>query len=186
MPQIPAGKALLDPTVLLREAGIRVGYNVVDLGSGTTGHFTFPAAHMVGETGKVYAVDILKGALAGIESRARIENASNVETVWGNIEKVGGVRVPEAEMDLALLVNVASLIAKSPDVAREAARLLRDNGHMLVVDWKMDGGGFGPTPEHRHSAKDILKLFTAHGFVAINEFEAGPNHWGLVMKKQAK
>ncbi|MBU0531165.1 MAG: methyltransferase domain-containing protein [Candidatus Uhrbacteria bacterium] len=186
MPQIPAGKALLDAAALLREAGIRVGYNVVDLGSGTSGHFTFPAAHMVGETGKVYAVDILKGALAGIESRARIEGTTNVEPVWGNIERVGGVRVPAGQMDLALLVNVASLIAKSPDVAREAARLLKDNGHMLVIDWKPEGSGFGPPAESRHSAKDILKLFTAHGFVAIKEFDAGPSHWGLLMKKQAK
>ncbi len=186
MPQIPAGKALLDAPALLREVGVRVGYHVVDLGSGTTGHFTFPAAHMVGETGKVYAVDILKGALAGIESRARIEGTPNVETVWGDIERVGGVRVPEGSIDVALLVNVASLIAKSPNVASEAARLLKDNGHMLVIDWKLEGGGFGPAPESRHTAKDIVKLFTAHGFVAIKEFEAGPSHWGLVMKKQAK
>jgi len=186
MPYIPTGKALLDAHQILSEAGLLSGMTVADLGSGTLGHFTFPAAHIVGEKGKVYAVDILKNALAGIESRARIESVHNVETVWGDLERADGVRIPNGTVDLALMVNVATLARKSSAVSAEVKRLLKTGGKLLAVDWKPEGTGMGPDPHDRVSSTDMAKVFTKHKFVVIKEFDAGPNHWGLVLKKQSE
>ncbi len=186
MPVIPTGKALLDATQILKEAGIRSGMKVADLGCGTSGHFTFPAAHMVGEEGKVYAVDILKGALAGIESRSKIEQTTNVEPLWADIERLGGVRLPDGSIDLALVVNITALAKKSASFPEEVRRLVKSGGKLLLVDWKPDAPPFGSDPATRVNSKEIRKVFTDHGFVAITEFDAGPNHWGLIMKKQAE
>ena len=183
MPEISTGKALLDPKKILTEAGITAEMNVADLGSGTSGHFVFPAAHMVGDKGKVYAVDILKGALAGVESRARLENVTNVETVWGDLEVAGGARIEESIIDLALLINIAGLAKKSPNVINEARRILKSSGTLLVVDWKPEAPALGPDPASRVSQNEMIQLFTGRGFIVKKSFNAGPNHWGVILKK---
>ncbi len=186
MPVIPTGKALLDAEKILAQAGLVADMTVADLGCGTIGHFTFPAARIVGEHGKVYAVDILKGALAGIESRVQIESIHNVETVWGDLERVGGVRIPDDSVDLVIMVNVATLAQKTPAVSAEVKRLLKTGGKLLAVDWKPNESSIGPNPRDRVSAEEMAKVFTKHKFVVIKEFEAGSNHWALVLKKQSQ
>lgn len=186
MPVLPTGKALLDAEKILAKAGLVAGMTAADLGCGTIGHFTFPAARIVGEHGKVYAVDILKGALEGIESRARIESVHNVETVWGDLEREGGVRIPDGSIDMVLMVNVATLAKKTPSVSVEVKRLLKTGGKLLAVDWKPNKSGIGPSSHDRVGAEEMAKVFTKHKFVVIKEFDAGPNHWGLVLKKRSE
>jgi len=45
-----------NPYKILERAGLKPGQNVLEVGCGP-GFFTIPAAHIVGEEGKVYAVD---------------------------------------------------------------------------------------------------------------------------------
>ena len=70
------------------------------------GYFTIPLAKMVGNTGKVYAVDIREDALASVRSRAETENLKNIESVRANLEKENGTGLPNAECDFAILANI--------------------------------------------------------------------------------
>ncbi len=185
MPTLPTGRALLDPNAILAQAGLAVDMNYADFGSGTLGHFVFPAAALVGPKGHAYAVDILKGALAGIESRARLEGVTNLTTVWGDIERVRGVGVPDGSLHLVSIINITRLIVKSPAVLDEVQRVLRPDGKLLLVDWKPGGGSFGPPPERRIAPDAIRPLLDKAGFVQVKEFAAGPHHWGLVFRRAA-
>ncbi|TAK04021.1 methyltransferase domain-containing protein [Patescibacteria group bacterium] len=180
--KLSTGCALLDPKAVLAEAGLSVGASYADFGAGTLGHFVFPASEMVGKDGRVWAVDILKGALAGVESRMKLEGMSNVTTVWGDIERLHGVSIPDAAADLLSIVNIASLIKKSPDVLKEVKRVLKRGGTFLVVDWDKAGASFGPPAARRLSAEELVPIVTSAGFVQHKSFRAGPHHWGLVFK----
>ena len=183
MPEIPTGRALLDSPNLLRKAGIDYGMTVADLGCGTLGHFAFPAAHLVGPEGKVYAVDILPSALAAIESRIKVEKVNNVKTVWGDLERPNGVRIPANSVHLVILVNVPRLLKKTPEIANQVKQILKTKGRALVIDWQPDSGGLGPDADKRVSSEEIEQIFTDHGFLVKTEFDAGPNHWGLIVEK---
>ncbi len=50
------------PQNILKEANIKSGYSILDYGCGP-GAYTIIAAKIVGETGKVYALDIHKLAI---------------------------------------------------------------------------------------------------------------------------
>ena len=63
-----AGKALLDPKIVLDKLRLQPGMRVADLGCGRTGHFIFLAAKQVGDKGVVYAVDLMKDILESIKS----------------------------------------------------------------------------------------------------------------------
>ena len=171
---------MLDPPAILKTFGLAEGMVVADLGCGTSGHFVFPAARMVGPKGKVYAIDILKSALAGIQSRRKIEGAGNVEEVWSDIEVFGGTRIPDGSVDRALLVNVHGKLG----MLKEARRILKSGGKLLVIDWKPTAAPFGPPTKDRRPPEAVKADAAQVGYKLEKEFEAGQYHYGIIFVKE--
>lgn len=178
MPYIPSGSEVLNPRELVARMGAREGQVVADLGCGTQGHFVFPAAHAVGPKGKVYAVDILKSALGGVESRAKLENVDNVETVWSDLEVYGATKVPE--LDLAMLVNNLP----KELMLKEAARVVKRGGKLVVIDWESAAAPLGPPSKDRVNKENIKNLLALWKFRLVEEFKAGKYHFGLIFVKE--
>ncbi len=183
MPTIATGTQLLDAVKILEHAPVRQGMKVADFGCGALGHFVIPAAHAVGKDGRVYAVDIQKGMLTALDSRLKMDGMTNVELVWGDIERLRGTRMADGALDLVLLVNNLFLAADKALAGREAYRTLTSGGKLLVVDWKVTGAPLGP-PVHQRVPKDqaTLAMQTA-GFHKLDDFEAGPYHYGIIFQK---
>lgn len=180
---IPSGKELIDPFKCLEAGGIREGMKVADFGCGTLGHYIFAAAQAVGPTGKVYAVDILKSVLSGIEGRIRMEGVTNVETVWGDIERMNGIKLPDGLLDMALVINNLFLSKQKDMLIKEPMRMLKSGGSMVIADWKPSGVGFGPDPAVRVGMDEGKKLAADAGLTFEKEFVPGPYHWGFVCRK---
>lgn len=175
---------LLNPQTLLeKELGLQFGHQIADLGCGGAGYFTLPAARLVGSRGKVYAVDILKSALEGVGSKAKLDNLLNIETVWSDIERVGATKIPASTLDDVLLINIMFQSRKNEHIMKEAHRLLKQEGKLLVVDWKVEPTPFGPPQDNRLSPQAVSTLGTKVGFSVEKEFEAGPYHYGFVLVK---
>lgn len=182
---IPSGRALLDSEKLLEDAGLKQNMNYADFGSGSIGHFVFPASKIVGSNGNVYAVDVLKYALSAIESRSKMENVNNITSVWGNFEIKNGVNIEEDSLDFISFINVTSHLIRTSVVIDEVKRLLNKNGHVFVVGWCKDSGSM-IVPKDRRILKDAVKeYFINANFVEIKDFKAGPQHWGLVFKLES-
>lgn len=178
MPYIPSGSEVLNPRELVARMGVREGMTVADLGCGTQGHFVFPASHAVGPKGKVYAVDILKSALAGVESREKLENVDNVTTVWSDLEVYGATKVPE--LDLAMLVNNLPKEA----MLKEAARCVKRGGRLVVIDWEATAAPLGPPSKDRVNKEAVKNILAALRFRLVEEFKAGKYHFGLILVKE--
>jgi len=182
MDYLPTGRALIDPFNALEKAGIREEMRVADFGVGTVGHFLFPAAKLVGPKGHVYGVDILQSVLQANQSRVKLAGADNIELVWGDFDRAGGSRLPDSSMDMVVMVNVLHAVNR-PVALREAKRVLATGGLLLVIEWKAAGTLIGPAPEKRISKDQAEAAGAQEGFQAVKDFEAGPSHYGLVLKK---
>jgi ubiquinone/menaquinone biosynthesis C-methylase UbiE len=183
MAYIPTGKELIDPVKLLEEAGIRQGMQVADFGCGTLGHYVFPASRMVGQSGKVYAIDILKSVLSGIDGRKRLEGGANIEAVWGDLERDNGVRIPDGTADIGMLINNLFLSKQHAQLMKECVRMVKRGGTFVLVDWKPSAINFGPDVGTRVSVEDAKKLAEAAGLQLVKEFSPGEHHYGFIYRK---
>ena len=181
--KIPGGKELIDIPRLLQETDIREKMVIADLGCGRRGSFSLPAAKMVGPKGLIYAVDILKSSLESLKSLARLFGINNIQTVWGDLEVEGGIKIPPGSVDLAFLNNVLFQTKKHNIIFSEAARILKKGGRLLVTEWKKTSIPFGPPPSERVDKEEVKKEAQRAGLSFEKELKAGPYHYSLIFKK---
>lgn len=176
------GSELIDLRAVLERVGVEPGMTIAELGSGT-GFFSLLCADMVGETGRVYAVDVLKTALAAVMREARKQNYKNIVPVWSNLEVFRGAKqIQDASVDLALVINTLFQSTNQPAFLKESVRMVRPGGKMVIVDWKHNTS-FGPPDIDRVEPEEIQKVLTSLGTQFLGAFEPGQYHFGQVYGK---
>ncbi|RJR31140.1 methyltransferase domain-containing protein [Candidatus Parcubacteria bacterium] len=183
MVYISGGNQLIDARKIFDSLKFRPGLKVADLGCGVTGFFTIPTGKLVGETGTVYAVDILKSVLKEVATRARLEGVKNIKTVWTNLEIYGATKIPEHSLDAVLIINLLCQTKQRQEILREAHRLLKPSGKMLVCDWNNKQAPLGPREEDKISKNTVKKMADELNLRMEKEFPAGLYHYGLIFKK---
>jgi ubiquinone/menaquinone biosynthesis C-methylase UbiE len=185
MDRFPSGTVLLNAADILRRAHIDLGMTVGDFGCGGTGLFTLEAARLVGDQGKVYAIDILKSALSSVVSKARLSGLINVHPVWSNLEMYGATRaIRDGSVDLSVVVNTLHQSQKPESILKEVARMTSRNGRVLVVDWMTGRASFGPSEKNLVLPERVRPIAEQLGLHEEASFEAGPYHYGLLLTKQ--
>jgi len=182
MPEIKR-TALFDIASILSKMGLGERQQVADLGCGNFGFFVYPLARLVGKQGKVYAVDILKSTLEEIGKESKKNNLSQIITVWSNLEVFKATKIETNSLDSVLLVNILHQSEKKIEILREAIRLLKRGGRMLIIEWKNTDSPLGPSPEKRVNLDSLKAAAPKIGLDIKEEFTAGPYHFGLILTK---
>lgn len=172
----------LNPQRIIEQAGIRIGSIVADFGCGQ-GDFVIAAAKIVGSEGKVYAIDIQDSALSSTRSKARIEGMLNVDLVKANVEVHGATKLDDASQDAVLLTNLLFKTEKKKDIIQETARVMKQGGVAVFVDWKK-GAPLGSSHAMRIEREEVEKLMAHGGFVFQKDIDAGLFHFGMIFSKQ--
>ncbi len=168
-----------DPVKNLKAFGLREGSIVADLGAGT-GFYSVAAGAMV-PSGKVYAVEIVKDFLTTIKNKTREARLSNVEILWGNIEKIGGTGIGDKIVDAVIASNVLFQVEDRDKFIEETKRILKVGGRVLLIDWAPESLGVSPkTSIPKNKAQE---MFEQKGFVFEREIDAGAHHYGMILKK---
>lgn len=175
----------LEPAVLLTHLGLAPGMWVGDFGVGAGGHFLVPTAKLLGQEGGVVMFDVLKSALSGAMSRAKLDGVGNYRAVWTNLEIYEGAPgVADNSLDAGLLINVLHQSTKHLDILTEISRMMKREAKLLVVDWKQDAKSTIAPPADRRLASTYLEDVAKQvGWTIGESFAAGPYHWGLVLVK---
>lgn len=157
------------------------GMKVADLGCGA-GYFTIPMARLLGNSGKVYAVDVLNTALEFVSGQAKLFGLTNIETVRANIENLGGTKIPDESVNLVLLANIL-FQCNNPDAAlQEAKRILAPGGKIVVIDWIPDKFFLGPKFNKCISEEESKKIAIRNGLKVTKEIPTGKMNYGFMLQ----
>ncbi len=132
---------------------IKPGDVVADLGAGS-GHHTVRLAKLVGEKGKVYAVDIQKEMIAILGKRLKQENINNV-TLIRNTEK--DTKLPANALDMVLMVDVYHELSYPYEVMGELVKSLKVGGRAAFVEFRLEDPKVPILNVHRMSIKQVMK-----------------------------
>ncbi len=144
---------------------IAEGSVVGELGAGS-GWFTIRLAKRVGPNGKVYAEDIQRQMIEVIRRRVPRENISDkiVETILGAADDP---KLPVGELDAVLIVEAYHEMEQSVALLRNAARALKKDGRLGIVEFTMAGGGPGPPMDERVDPERVIREASEAGLRLI-------------------
>jgi ubiquinone/menaquinone biosynthesis C-methylase UbiE len=170
-----------DPRDIVDQLHLSPDMKVADFGSGS-GHYSLALAEKLRE-GRVYAVDVQRDLLERLKTQASKTFLTNIETVWGDIEKLGGTKLRDGSLDMVIVANLLFQVEDKKTPLLEAKRVLKPSGRLLLVDWSESFGGMGPAPEAVLNRLDAETLLTSCGFELVSEVSAGAHHYGIIFKK---
>ena len=146
-----------NPTALI---DLREGETVLDLGSGG-GIDVLLSAKRVGQTGKVFGLDMTDEMLALARENQQKAGATNVEFLKGAIE---AIPLPDCSVDVVISNCVINLSTDKDRVLSEAFRVLKPGGRFAVSDVVVLGD---VPPEVRRS----MELWVGCIAGAMHDFE---------------
>jgi ubiquinone/menaquinone biosynthesis C-methylase UbiE len=177
--------AFADPQKIVAQLGLVPGDRVADLGAGN-GEFTFASSRIVGNAGRVFAIEVQKDLVTRVKNAARgMDLPHNIEVIWGDVEEIGGTSLRDASVNAVIASNILFQLDEKDNFATEINRIMKPNGRLLVIDWSESYGNMGPRREMVVTRESAEKLLEKHGFALERAIDAGDHHWGVCFHKRA-
>jgi predicted methyltransferase len=152
---------------IVEALGLKPGMAVADVGAGT-GLFTRLFSRAVGESGKVYAVDISDEFIEHIEKTAREQKVKNIV---GIVCKPDSVALPPASIDLAFICDTYHHFEYPHKTMRSIHKALRPQGQVVLIDFhRIDGKSSDWIMNHVRAGQEVFaKEISDAGFKQIEE-----------------
>jgi ubiquinone/menaquinone biosynthesis C-methylase UbiE len=170
----------VNPSSVVAQLDISKGSVIADFGCGS-GFYTLPLAKVAGDSGTVYAIDILPDKLAVTQSSAGQVGLKNVTVVRADLEKPLH-SIDAGSVDVVVMSNIVHQVAIDPLLAN-AYSLLKTGGMMLVVDWKKEITPFGPDVQSRVSQEKVIDFAAKAGLRHERDLEADGYHYAVLFVK---
>lgn len=120
---------IFDPVKTLQGADVRPGQTVLEVGCGT-GFFTLPAAQLIGEQGRLVAMDVSAGFIERVRTKVHAAGLENVRVVKRDALDTG---LETASIDKVLLLGVIPFPLLPLDrLLPEMHRILKPEGTLAV------------------------------------------------------
>ena len=147
--------------LLIDALGLQAGDVVADIGAGS-GYFSLPLARAVGESGRVFAVDIQPEMIEHLSARAQKEQIGNIVGVLGRIDDI---RLAPKSVDLVLLVDAYHEFDHPWEMMRSIVRSLRPGGRVALVEFRGEDPEVHIKPHHKMTEAQARLELTAAGLV---------------------
>jgi ubiquinone/menaquinone biosynthesis C-methylase UbiE len=175
----PRRREVLPPKEILLKLGLSSMDTFADIGCGI-GYFTLPAAQILGETGKVYAVDISQEMLEEVKK-------STYEKALGNIELIRSqeydLPILDGSISYCFSCNVLHEIKDLKHFIKELVRIVKENGKLVIIEWNDNIADWGPSAGHRLGSSYLKELIQTEGLQVDSPIDIADYFYALVCRK---
>ena len=144
--------------LLVAALALRPGMVVADIGAGT-GYLTRRMAPAIMPGGKALAVDVQPEMVSMLESMVRRTGLTQIQPVLGAEDDA---RLPEASVDLAIMVDVYHELAYPYEMLASITRALRPGGRLVFVEYREEDPKVPIKAVHKMSEAQVKREAAVH------------------------
>lgn len=135
---------------LMALADVGAGDTVADIGC-HEGYFSFHLSREVGDSGKVYAVDVQEYRLEELKEHIKEREVNNIEVILGEEDNP---KLPENELDVAVVMDTYHEMEHYRKILSHIRNALKPDGRLLVLE-KLKEYKRGKSREEQASAHTL-------------------------------
>ncbi|MDO9575969.1 MAG: class I SAM-dependent methyltransferase [bacterium] len=171
------------PDQIIESITLKSGQNIADIGSGG-GYFSLRFAKIVGEEGKVYAVDASTDFLEFIKNSAKEKGLNNIIPILAIEDRLD---LPEKSLDFIFMRSVTHHIPNRVKYFRNLKDFLKSDGKIIIIEYKKGKfytfrGMFG----HNVPKEIITREMEEAGYSLEKEFDFLPEQHFTIYSKRYK
>lgn len=175
----PQRREMLPPGKTLQMLGLQEGDIIADIGCGI-GYFSIPAAEIVGDSGRVFGLDLSVEMIEELDHKIETNNLQNIRTI---ITGEDDLKLCDESVNFAFIANVLHELNEIPPIMKEVRRILKNHGKIVVLEWKKAESDYGPPIEHRIANDLVVQLLQQSGFKNINQMDIEQHFYAVVGEK---
>lgn len=178
-----SSKEILDSNRVLSTIELKKGDTFLDAGCGD-GYISLAASKIVGDEGKVYAVDVWEESINAFKEKIESENIKNIEAAVADITRK--IPVDDESIDILYMGNVLHGFIENNEVEtvmKEIRRVLKQGGSFAVVEFKKEESTHGPPLHVRITSEDVEEAVKNYGFTVKKVEEVGTYHYAIILTK---
>ncbi len=162
----PSRLEIFHPEAVLNKFALKEGMAVLDVGTGT-GFYLPYLSKLVGEKGKVYAVDIEPKLLDYAKKRVEDLRLRNVEVLKSGEDSIP---LPESSIDFIFMAFVFHELKEPQKYLEEVKRVAKAHATLLIIDWTKIDRDKGPPPSEVYS-EDEVKNYLRRAGIEVKRIE---------------
>jgi ubiquinone/menaquinone biosynthesis C-methylase UbiE len=170
------------PAKLIEALKIKPGEVIADIGAGS-GYYAFRLSKLVGEKGKILAVDIQPEMLDIIRKRSKEQKVTNVEPIQGTVTDP---KLPVGGADTILMVDVYHEFDFPFEMTRAMVKALKPGGRMVFVEFRMEDDNVPIKLVHKMTEKQVIKEMEPHSLRWAKTLNVLPWQHIIVFEKKGE
>ena len=171
------------PAQVVDALELKPGMHVADLGAGS-GYFTRRFVEAVGETGKVYVIDVEPEALKYVEeSLIRMHRRFEAEFI---LARPDNPKIPVESVDLIFVCDTYHHLEDRADYFRNVKTSLKPGGRIALIDFYHDERSGDPGFPKRHLVprEKVIEEMTTAGYRLAKEHRFLPKQYFLEFTRE--
>ncbi|MBU0615460.1 MAG: methyltransferase domain-containing protein [Nanoarchaeota archaeon] len=172
----PTSYHMQNPDIIFKELGLKQGDVFLDIGCGA-GDYVIHASKIVGNSGKVYALDRQEDSISIFKEKIRELGIINIESNTSDITKK--LPIKDKSIDICFIATVLHGLdfeKHKEHIFKEIKRILKPSGRLAIIECSKKDLSYGPPEQMRLDAEQIEESAVKFGFRKVGFTDLGFNY----------